>query len=118
MRAAEFPTAAASTEVGAQAADFPTVPLNGQSFQRKQAGGARLRCTQRPEGVRSGAFSAIEKGGQAKSYSSRGKASVSSGAARSGGGGGIARRGRGAERVVAAGVVGIINQRFFMFQMS
>jgi len=39
------------------------------------------------KGVRSGAFSAIEKGGQAKSYSSRGKASVSSGAARSGGGG-------------------------------
>jgi hypothetical protein len=39
------------------------------------------------KGVRSGAFSAIGKGGQAKSYSSRGKASVSSGAARSGGGG-------------------------------
>jgi uncharacterized membrane protein YgcG len=39
------------------------------------------------KGVRSGAFSGIEKGGQAKSYSSRGKASVSRGAARSGGGG-------------------------------
>ena len=45
-------------------------------------------------GVRSGAFSGIEKGGQAKSYSSRGKASVGGGAAR-GGGGGAARGGGG-----------------------
>jgi hypothetical protein len=43
-------------------------------------------------GVRSGAFSGIEKGGQAKSYSSRGRASVGGGAAR-GGGGGAARGG-------------------------
>jgi uncharacterized membrane protein YgcG len=40
------------------------------------------------KGVRSGAFSGIGKGGQAKSESSRGQASVNSGAARSGGGGG------------------------------
>jgi len=39
-------------------------------------------------GTRSGAFSGIEKGGQTKSYSARGKASVSSGASRGGGGGG------------------------------
>jgi len=39
------------------------------------------------KGVRSSAFSGIGKGGQAKSDSSRGKASVSSGAERSGGGG-------------------------------
>jgi len=45
-------------------------------------------------GTRSGAFSGIEKGGQAKSYSARGKASVSSGASR-GGGGGAARGGGG-----------------------
>jgi hypothetical protein len=45
-------------------------------------------------GVRSGAFSGIEKGGQAKSYSSRGSASVSGGAAR-GGSGGAARGGGG-----------------------
>jgi hypothetical protein len=38
-------------------------------------------------GTRTGAFSGIEKGGQAKSYSERGKASVSSGASRGGGGG-------------------------------
>jgi hypothetical protein len=38
-------------------------------------------------GTRTGAFSHIEKGGQTKSYSSRGKASVSSGAPRGGGGG-------------------------------
>jgi hypothetical protein len=44
-------------------------------------------------GVRSGAFSGIEKGGQAKSYSSRGKASVGGGAAH--GGGGAARGGGG-----------------------
>jgi hypothetical protein len=43
-------------------------------------------------GVRSGAFSSIGKGGQAKSYSSRGSASVGGGAAR-GGGGGAARGG-------------------------
>ena len=45
-------------------------------------------------GTRSGAFSHIEKGGQTKSYSARGKASVSSGASR-GGGGGAARGGGG-----------------------
>ena len=39
-------------------------------------------------GVRSGAFSGIEKGGQTKSYSSRGSASFGGGAARGGGGGG------------------------------
>jgi uncharacterized membrane protein YgcG len=39
-------------------------------------------------GVRSGAFSGIEKGGQTKSYSSRGSASLGGGAARGGGGGG------------------------------
>jgi hypothetical protein len=44
-------------------------------------------------GTRSGAFSGIEKGGQTKSYSARGQASVSSGAAR--GGGGAARSGGG-----------------------
>jgi hypothetical protein len=38
-------------------------------------------------GTRSGAFSGIEKGGQTKSYSARGKASVSSGGSRGGGGG-------------------------------
>jgi hypothetical protein len=43
-------------------------------------------------GVRSGAFSGIEKGGQAKSYSSRGGASLGGGAGR-GGGGGAARGG-------------------------
>jgi hypothetical protein len=37
-------------------------------------------------GVRSGAFSHIEKGGQAKSYSSRGRASLGGGGARGGGG--------------------------------
>ena len=46
-------------------------------------------------GTRSGAFSHIEKGGQAKSYSARGKASVSSGASRGGGGGGESRGGGG-----------------------
>ena len=44
-------------------------------------------------GVRSGAFSHIEKGGQAKSYSSRGSASLRGGASR---GGGAARGGGGA----------------------
>jgi uncharacterized membrane protein YgcG len=38
-------------------------------------------------GTRTGAFSHIEKGGQTKSYSSRGSASVSHGTARGGGGG-------------------------------
>ena len=42
-------------------------------------------------GARSGAFSGIEKGGQTKSYSARGSASVGGGAARGGGGGAIAR---------------------------
>ena len=46
------------------------------------------------KGVRSSAFSGIEKGGQAKSYSSRGNASVGGGGAR-GGGGGAARGGGG-----------------------
>ena len=46
------------------------------------------------KGVRSGAFSAIEKGGQAKSYSSRGSASLGGGGSR-GGGGGAARGGGG-----------------------
>ena len=45
-------------------------------------------------GVRSGAFSGYEKGGQAKSYSSRGSASLGGGTAR-GGGGGAARGGGG-----------------------
>lgn len=49
-------------------------------------------------GVRSGAFSGIEKGGQAKSYSSRGKASVGGGAARGGGGGAAHGGGGGAGR--------------------
>ena len=38
-------------------------------------------------GTRSGAFSSIEKGGQAKSYSARGSASLSGGKARGAGGG-------------------------------
>ncbi len=38
-------------------------------------------------GVRTGAFSSIEKGGQAKSYSARGSASLGGGNARGGGGG-------------------------------
>ena len=46
-------------------------------------------------GTRTGAFSGIEKGGQVKSYSARGKASVSSGASRGGGGGGASRGGGG-----------------------
>jgi len=45
-------------------------------------------------GVRSGALSGYEKGGQAKSYSARGSASLGGGAAR-GGGGGTARAGGG-----------------------
>ncbi len=45
-------------------------------------------------GTRSGAFSSIEKGGQTKSYSSRGKASVSGSR---GGGGGESRGGGGGE---------------------
>ena len=45
-------------------------------------------------GTRSGAFSHIEKGGQTKTYSSRGSASMGGGAAR-GGGGGAARGGGG-----------------------
>ncbi|MGA3328280.1 MAG: DUF3300 domain-containing protein [Terriglobia bacterium] len=44
-------------------------------------------------GTRSGAFSGIEKGGQTKSYSARGQASVNRGASR--GGGGAARSGGG-----------------------
>jgi hypothetical protein len=39
-------------------------------------------------GTRSGAFSGIEKGGQTKTYSSRGSASMGGGVARGGGGGG------------------------------
>jgi hypothetical protein len=46
-------------------------------------------------GTRSGAFSGIEKGGQTKSYSSRGQASVRSGASRGGGGFGGGGGGRG-----------------------
>jgi hypothetical protein len=46
-------------------------------------------------GVRTGAFSSIEKGGQAKTYSARGQASVSSGASRGGGGGGASHGGGG-----------------------
>jgi hypothetical protein len=49
-------------------------------------------------GVRTGAFSHIEKGGQAKTYSSRGKASVGGGAARGGGGGGARGGGGGGSR--------------------
>jgi hypothetical protein len=45
-------------------------------------------------GTRTGAFSGIEKGGQAKSYSARGQASVNSGGSR-GGGGGASRGGGG-----------------------
>jgi hypothetical protein len=45
-------------------------------------------------GTRSGAFSGIEKGGQTRSYSARGQASVSRGASR-GGGGGTSRGGGG-----------------------
>ena len=48
-------------------------------------------------GVRSGAFSGYNNGGQARSYSSRGSASVGGGAAR-GGGGGAARGGGGGRR--------------------
>jgi len=65
-------------------------PFNGN----KQA--ARGYAAPRGQsGTRSGAFSGIEKGGQTKSYSSRGSASVSGGAAR-GGGGGASRGGGGA----------------------
>ena len=46
-------------------------------------------------GTRSGAFSGIEKGGQTKSYSARGSASLGGGASRGGGGGGAARGGGG-----------------------
>jgi uncharacterized membrane protein YgcG len=46
-------------------------------------------------GIRSGAFSGYEHGGQAKGYSSRGSASLGSGAGHGGGGGGGARGGGG-----------------------
>jgi hypothetical protein len=49
-------------------------------------------------GTRTGAFSHIEKGGTTKSYSARGKASVSSGASRGGGGGGSRGGGGGGSR--------------------
>ena len=42
-------TAATSTEVGARAADFQPSRPNGQSFQRKQTGGARICCTRGTE---------------------------------------------------------------------
>jgi hypothetical protein len=59
-----------------------TRPFNGN----KQA--ARGYAAPRDQsGVRSGAFSGYEKGGQAKSYSSRGSASLSRGASHGGGGG-------------------------------
>jgi hypothetical protein len=64
-------------------------PFNGN----KQA--ARGYAAPRGQsGTRSGAFNGIEKGGQTKSYSARGQASVSSGTSR-GGGGGEARGGGG-----------------------
>jgi len=59
-----------------------TQPFNGN---RQAARGYAAPRGQ--SGVRSGAFSGIEKGGQTKSYSSRGSASLGGGAARSGGGG-------------------------------
>jgi uncharacterized membrane protein YgcG len=46
-------------------------------------------------GTRTGAFSGIAKGGQTKSYSARGQASVSKGASRGGGGGGGSHGGGG-----------------------
>jgi hypothetical protein len=46
-------------------------------------------------GVKSSTFSGYDHGGQAKSYSSRGSASVNGGAARSSGGGGAAHSGGG-----------------------
>jgi hypothetical protein len=49
-------------------------------------------------GTRSGAFSGYDHGGQTKSYSSRGSASVSRGTARASGGGGGARGGGGGRR--------------------
>jgi len=64
----------------------PGAPARAFNGNRQAARGYAAPRGQ--SGTRSGAFSHIEKGGQTKSYSARGKASVSSGASRGGGGGG------------------------------
>jgi len=64
----------------------PGAPARAFNGNRQAARGYAAPRGQ--SGVRTGAFSHIEKGGQAKSYSSRGQASVSGGGSRGGGGGG------------------------------
>ena len=77
---AEFPTAATSTEAGGARGGFsnrsgPTArPFNGNTQAARGYAAPRGQS-----GVRSGAFSGIEKGGQTRSYSSRGSASFGGG---------------------------------------
>jgi uncharacterized membrane protein YgcG len=58
-------------------------PFNGNTRAARGYGASRGQS-----GVRSGAFSHIERGGQTRSYSSRGSASFGGGGGRGGGGGG------------------------------
>ncbi|MFZ0772922.1 MAG: DUF3300 domain-containing protein, partial [Candidatus Sulfotelmatobacter sp.] len=79
---------------GARAGAYNRPGPTARAFNGNRQAARGYAAPRGQSGVRSGAFSGIEKGGQAKSYSSRGKASVGGGAAR-GGGGGAARGGSG-----------------------
>jgi hypothetical protein len=80
---------------------FPSRPgPTARAFNGNRQAARGYAAPRGQSGVRSGAFSHIEKGGQAKSYSSRGSASLGGGASRGGGaarggGGGGARGGGG-----------------------
>jgi len=80
---------------GGAGGGFPSRPgPTARAFNGNSQAARGYAAPSGQKGVRSGAFSGIEKGGQAKSYSSRGSASLGGGAAR-GGGGGAARGGGG-----------------------
>jgi len=119
-RGAEFPTAAASTEVEAQAADFPTVPaqrpeLSTETGRRREATlhpAARKVSARAPSAPsrRADRQRAIRHGERPASAAEQRVAAVA-----------VAEQNAVAvaeEGMAAAEVVGIINQRFFVFYMS
>jgi hypothetical protein len=79
---------------GARAGAYNRPGPTARAFNGNRQAARGYAAPRGQSSVRSGAFSGIGKGGQAKSYSSRGRASFGGGGARGGGGGGARGGGR------------------------
>ena len=117
-QAAGWLTVATSTEAGAQAGEFPTVPAQRRELSMET--GKRREATLHPAVRAASARAPSAASGRADRQRAIRHGEGPASAAEQRVAAGAEDRAAGAVVVdrVAAGVVGVINQRFFMFQMS